>query len=353
MNFNKRWLSRLLVATVLLVLLVSCEAIGYYGQAAHGQLSILLGREKIQNLLQDHSVCDDLKTRLGYILEIRQFAESELFLPVGDNYSTFVDLQRAHVVWNVYAAAEFSVDPLSWCYPIAGCVSYRGYFSERRALDYANKLQQQGFDVYTAGVDAYSTLGWFDDSVLSTSIYRDEHRLAALIFHELAHQLAYARGDTSFNEGFATFVEHEGLRRWLLTRQQEGFYDTVMREEEQQRQFVQLVTNFRDRLEENYAREISDAHKRRTKTDLQSEMREQYQLLKARWGGSSAYDRWFSASLNNAQLSTVSSYNDLVPAFKSLLEANKNDLRSFYKRVGELAQLNQSQRDDELGEFIN
>ena len=179
-GFKVLWRSLLVAAAV--VVLVACETIGYYGQAAQGQMSLLFNRESIQELINEDSVSPEVRNKLTAVLEIRKFADDVLFLPVGDAYLSYVDLDREHVVWNVFAAPEFSIDPLNWCYPIAGCVSYRGYFSEDRATKFATKLEDEGYDVYTGGVDAYSTLGWFEDPLLSTVINRSEHQLAGLTY---------------------------------------------------------------------------------------------------------------------------------------------------------------------------
>ena len=208
-----------LILVGLSVLLISCETVSYYTQAARGQMAIVFGRQDIQHLLESDDLPTDLREKFSAVLDIRDFAAEELLLPVGDNYQTYVDLEREHVVWNVFAAPEFSTEPVNWCYPIAGCVAYRGYFSETAALKFAAEWERRGFDVYTGGVDAYSTLGWFEDSLLSTVMRRPDYQLAALIFHELAHQVAYVPGDTTFNESFATAVEREGLRRWLRSEE--------------------------------------------------------------------------------------------------------------------------------------
>jgi predicted aminopeptidase len=209
---NSRRLVKVAALLLVSLLLLACETVGYYSQAVRGQLAIVLGRQDIERLLQDETLDPLLAERFHELLSIREFAASELALPVAGNYSSYVDLGREHVVWNVFAAPEFSVDPLNWCYPIAGCVSYRGYFSKQAASRYAGQLADEGYDVYTGGVDAYSTLGWFDDSLLSTVLDRDSYQLAGLIFHELAHQVLYLPGDTTFNESFATAVERAGWR---------------------------------------------------------------------------------------------------------------------------------------------
>jgi predicted aminopeptidase len=338
-------LVKILVAIVVLTGLVACETLGYYGQAARGQLAILWNRDRISDLLADEDLPDELRQKLATVLEIRQFATDELLLPAGDSYLSYVELDRQHVVWNVFATPEFSVEPVNWCYPVAGCVSYRGYFSEHGASNFAQRLQQQGYDVYTGGVDAYSTLGWFDDPILSTVIKRQDYQLASLIFHELAHQLVYLPGDTTFNESFATAVEQEGLRRWLDQQGDGGSLDRARQEVLRRQQFVELVIDFRERFATLYRQRVAPALMRERKNALQEEMRAAYHELKASWGGIGAYDRWFANSLNNAQLSTVSSYNALVPAFERLLQDQGENLPAFYARVGELAALKQEDRD--------
>ena len=328
--------------------LISCGAIGYYSQAAQGQLSIFLGRQNIEELISSDSFPDDLKHKFKEIEKIKNFARLNLKLPVGDNYSSYVDVNRDYLVWNVFAAPEFSTKPSTWCYPFAGCVSYRGYFSRERALRYAEKLENKGFDVYTGGIAAYSTLGWFDDSITSTVINRSGNQLARLIFHELAHQVVYLPGDTTFNESFATVVENEGLRRWLLSLRQGDSIDKLKLRQVQRQQFVELVTKYRNRLSKVYEAELSDALKREKKLKLQHRMRQEYVLLAEEWGGDSGYDSWFANSLNNAQLSTVTSYNDLVPNFERLLAKSGGDLEKFYSMVSEIAALDETQRQDKL-----
>ncbi|HBQ01348.1 MAG TPA: aminopeptidase, partial [Gammaproteobacteria bacterium] len=300
------------------ILLISCETVSYYSQAARGQLEILTSREGIQGLLQDPQLPVELREQFELVLQIREFAALELQLPVADNYSTYVDLGREHVVWNVFAAPEFSTQAVNWCYPIAGCVSYRGYFSESSAEAYARKLEQEGFDVYTGGVDAYSTLGWFDDSLLSSVVNRSAHQLAGLIFHELAHLVVFAPGDTTFNESFATAVEREGIRRWARARGEQQLYLDAEQNLARQAEFVALVSQWRDQFDVLYSSDTSETEMREQKQGLQQTLRVAYEDLKESWSGYDGYDAWFARELNNAQLSTVASYNDLVPAFDRL-----------------------------------
>lgn len=343
------------VKAVLLVLLsivlVSCETVGYYSQAARGQLTIVFGREDIQRLLERQDLSAELEEKFARVMDIREFAETELGLPVGNNYSTYVDVQREHVVWNVFAAPEFSVDPVNWCYPIAGCVSYRGYFSEQSALSYATKLEEDGFDVYTGGVDAYSTLGWFEDSLLSTVLNRADYQLAGLIFHELAHQLVYLPGDTTFNESFATAVEREGVRRWLTSSDEKSNIDAALLDYDRQQQFVNLVADYRERFDSLYKLDLEAASMRSQKSQLQQALREEYDLLKQQWEGYEGYDGWFSRSLNNAQLSTVASYNDLLPFFVAVFDQSNQDFSAFYREVRRIAELPERERNELVAEI--
>lgn len=331
---------------LLSIVLVSCETVGYYSQAARGQLTIVFGREDIQRLIERPDLSEELAEKFARVMDIREFAERELGLPVGKNYSTYVDVEREHVVWNVFAAPEFSVDPVSWCYPIAGCAAYRGYFSEQPALNYAAKLEEDGFDVYTGGVDAYSTLGWFEDSLLSTVLNRVDYQLAGLIFHELAHQLVYVPGDTTFNESFATAVEREGVRRWLNESNEVSNIDAALLDYDRQQQFVDLVTDYRDRFESLYQLDLVEASMRSQKLQLQQALREEYDALKQQWQGYAGYDAWFSASLNNAQLSTVASYNDLLPFFAAIFDRSNQDFTAFYVEVSRIADLPERERDE-------
>ena len=339
---NARWSSHAAKAGLFLVLslaLISCETVGYYTQAARGHLAIVTSGQSIDQLLANRDLDSSMRAKLELVNQLREFASSELLLPVGNNYDSYVDVGREHVVWNVFAAPEFSVSAVNWCYPIAGCVAYRGYFSEAGALDFAQQTALDGLDVYTGGVDAYSTLGWFDDSLLSTVIARSDYQLAGLIFHELAHQVVYRAGDTTFNESFASTVEREGLRRWLALYGDPELLLRVDLDRERQNQFVSLVADSQEKFSELYESELSEGKMRLEKSILQEGLREDYVSLKISWEGYAGYDSWFSKSLNNAQLSTVSAYNDLVPLFNDELNAVAGDLESFYRRVEALSKL--------------
>jgi predicted aminopeptidase len=340
---NSRFRLFSIIALMMAVLLSGCETIGYYSQAASGQLYILTHRESIATLLQSSETPEALKRRLESVGQIRNFARDQLALPLGRDYSTYVDLDRPFVVWNVFAAPELSMQPLSWCYPIAGCVSYRGYFSETAANAFAETTAAEGYEVYVGGVAAYSTLGWFSDSVLNTVIQREPHQLAALIFHELAHQVVYVPGDTEFNESFATTVERIGMQLWLesaIADEQERaqLQEQAALDIQRQADFVDLVSSSVADLQEIYGGSLPDSEKRNAKAERIRQLREQYALQKSDWGGYGGYDGWFSRDLNNAQLATVETYNNMVPQFMDLFDKAGGDFSMFYKAAKELGE---------------
>lgn len=346
----------LIIVAVLLV--GGCNTLGYYRQAITGQLYILTHREPIDDLLAKPELDPDLRVRLEQVTAIRRFAAEELHLPADSMYSTYVALDRPYVVWNVFAAPEFSMRPRAWCYPVAGCVSYRGYFNEADAIRFAEALRNEGgLDVYIGGVSAYSTLGWFSDPVLSTIIRRQEHQLAALIFHELAHQVAYAPGDTEFNESFATAVEREGQRRWLEARasaaERAVVEERIEQEIRRQEQFVALVQETVRDLEKLYQSGLEPDAMRLAKSTRLDKLGADYAALKAEWGGYSGYDAWFAGGVNNAQLATVNTYNKLVGSFTALLDSVGGDLPAFYARVRELQKLGRAERHAELRALLD
>jgi len=248
----------------------------------------------------------------------------------------------------VFAAPEFSVEPKEWCFPFAGCVGYKGYFSKGGADQLAAELKSEHFDVFVGGVPAYSTLGWFDDPVLNTFIGYPDAEIARLMFHELAHQTVYVKGDSTFNESFAVTVEREGVHRWLAahgTQEQLRAFDLARARGEA---FAELVAKYRSRLAALYAETLEDGSKRMRKRELFTQMRAEYDQLKQSWGGFAGYDWWFEEPLNNAQLASVAIYTQLVPAFERILRDSGGDLQRFYVEVRRLAALPQEQRDAAL-----
>jgi predicted aminopeptidase len=344
-------MKRLAIPGTLLVALLSasgCSSVEYYAQAVGGQLDVMWRAAPIDERLHDAATPAPLREKLERVLVIRDFASRELALPDNDSYRRYADLDRPFVLWNVFAAPEFSVTPVESCFPFAGCVSYRGFYSEEAAREHADALAKEGDDVYVGGVTAYSTLGWFSDPVLSTFIQYPEPEIARIVFHELAHQVAYIKGDTVFNESFAVSVEEEGLRRWLdregTPAQRAAYADSRRRQNE----FAALVLKYRARLAEFYGRPLPPEEKREGKRRLFGEMTKEYDALKASWGGFAGFDRLLARGLNNAFLVSIASYTELVPAFRALLTRNQGDLPAFYQAVRDLAKLEKAGRDARL-----
>lgn len=337
-------MTRLAIVVALIGGLCGCADLGYYYQAVEGQMQIWHRGHPITQVIADPRTPPPIRERLSLVLRVRDFASGELALPDNGSYRKYADLERPFVVWNVFAAAEFSVAPKEWCFPIAGCVGYRGYFNEARAERFGEELRRKGLDVFVTGIPAYSTLGWFDDPVLNTVMRYPDAELARLIFHELAHQIVYVSGDTMFNESFAVAVELEGVDRWL-TRDGDATKRTAFAANERRKgDFINLVTQYRDSLRTLYASAVTDAEKRRKKTETFAAMKAQYLTLKSSWGGYSGYDRFFAEELNNAHLVPVVTYSELVPAFRELLAQNGGDFKRFYAAVREIGKLPKEQR---------
>ena len=337
--------------TLFVPALALCSDLGYYAQAIQGHVKILLARRPIEQLLAEPKITPALKERLQLVLEIRDFASRELDLPENGSYRSYADIQRAAVVTNVIAAPEFSLQPLTWCFPFAGCVSYRGYYDPRKAGLFAAALREQGYETDLYGVSAYSTLGWFDDPVLNTFIDWPEAALAGQIFHELAHQQLYVKDDSSFNEAFAEVVEAEGVKRWL-TRHGQAPAAVAVEEQERRQAFVALLLQTRHELEVLYASDQSIEVMRAEKQVVFSKLRQRYQLLRDEtWQGYSGFDRWFERPVNNARLAAVATYHDRKPSFLALLQQADGDLSRFYEAVAALAKRPRAERDEILAEL--
>jgi predicted aminopeptidase len=339
---------RLLLYAALVPLVCGCTTLRYYSQAVSGQLDLMRRAVPIDEQLARDAVPVALKLKLQAVVRIREFASRELGLPDNGSYRSYADLGRPYALWNVFAAPEFSPDPVDSCFVLAGCVSYRGYFSETDALAEGAARRAQGYDVYVGGVPAYSTLGWFDDPVLNTFIRYPEAELARLMFHELAHQLLYVASDTSFNESFAATVEQVGVERWLAQRGSDRDRAAYGRLQRMRREFVALIVKYRALLEQYYRQDLPVEVKRLGKAQRFAEMGEEYRQLKASWGGFAGYDRWFAGQPNNATLASVALYTELMPAFQALLRRTAGDLPRFYAAVEDLAKLPKEERDARL-----
>ena len=317
----------------------------YLLQSAQGHLALMSKREPISGVIDKPSTPTALRAQLTSVTAIRDFASRALQLPDNGSYRKYADIGRPYVVWNVVAAPEFSVDPKQWCFPIVGCVAYRGYFVESRARRFAAGLHAKEFDVVVGGVAAYSTLGHFDDPILSSMVSWSDVELAAIIFHELTHQLLYVPNDASFNEALATTVEEEGVRRWLQQQGRDQDLANHLSQHSRYLEVIALMNETRNHLRALYASGLPPPLMRERKREALEGLREAYSALKAQWGGHAPLDAWFAADVNNAHLASIATYFICVPGFERELQAVGGNLPAFYRRARELAKLDQRQRD--------
>lgn len=336
-------MKKTVVAIVLLLLLPACMQLDYYLSSATGHLQVISKRQSIKDLLQKKSTPEELQQRLKKISQIRDFASRRLGLPENGSYRSYVELDRPYVVWNVVATPEFSLEPLQWCFPIVGCVSYRGYFKQDDAREFANSLDSDDFDTALVGVPAYSTLNWFDDPVLSTFSDWPTPSIAKLIFHEVAHQKLYVPDDTAFNESFATAVEQIGIELWLEQEKDPEMSKNFALLTQRQRQFQQLLRQTRNELQQLYRQKRPEEQLRNGKQAIFSSMNQSYQQLRESWNGYAGYDAWFN-TLNNARFASINAYHRWVPAFRLAMQQEKNNFASFYRRCQAIAKLPGRQR---------
>jgi predicted aminopeptidase len=339
------WL-RLLALACAGVLTCGCGTVRYYAHVTHGQASLLVHRKSIARIVEDGTADPKLRARLAATQEARQFASDHLGLPRNKSYATYVDIGRPYVTWNVFAAPELSVDPVTHCFPFAGCVPYLGFFDRARAETESRRLAGQGNDTAIEGAAAYSTLGWFADPVLSSMLRWSDDELDGVIFHELSHQLIYVKDDTAFNESFASFVQEEGVRQWRAARKlPPGDAGKAAHDDA----FTSLVLDLRDRLRALYAQETDAAAKREGKQREIEAFRDRYRRLRdTLWGGDHRYDHWIDAPINNARLLPFGLYDRWVPAFARLFAEAGSDWTEFYGRVRALARLNHNEREKRL-----
>ncbi|MFY9511313.1 MAG: aminopeptidase [Rubrivivax sp.] len=344
-----RW--RGLAAVAVTAGLAGCStagSVGYYAQAVGGHLDVLQRTRPVADWLDDPATPQPLRERLQLTQRLRDFAIAELQLPDNRSYRGYADLQRSAAVWNVVAAPELSLQLKTWCFPLMGCVGYRGYFQRDNADLLATELKGQGWEAGVYGVPAYSTLGWTNwlggDPLLNTFVQWPEGELARLIFHELAHQVAYAADDTTFNESFAGAVERIGVQRWLAQHAGAAAKAEYAALEARREDFRALTQRTREQLKTLYDSPLPDDQKRQRKQALMEQMRSDYALLKTtRWNGFAGYDAWFERA-NNAALGVQAAYNELVPQFERLFERSGNNFQRFYAEVKTLAALPKAQR---------
>ncbi|TAM09237.1 MAG: aminopeptidase [Nevskiaceae bacterium] len=334
------------VAVAVAALTSACSTLGYYWQAAQGERALLAARRPLASLVADPETPPALRARLQLAEQARAFASNHLHLPRNASYTDYADLGRAYAVWNVYATPEFSVQPVQHCFPIAGCVAYRGYFHEADADAAAARWHARGDDVAVIGAPAFSTLGWFDDPVLSTMLRWGGDALAGQIFHELAHQQFYVKGDTQFNESWANFVEQEGLRQW---RVKHGTPADAGVARARSRAFTQLMLSTRAELAALYAQPLAADVMRARKQALFAQLEARYRKLRdTQWDGYAGYDAFFNRPLNNAALVPFGIYDAWVPGFRELFLQQAGSWPAFYAAVAHIGKQDKAKRDAEM-----
>ena len=327
-----------------------CESLHFYKQAALGQLSLLQKAVDVDAVVKDPDTPEALRERLETVQSILQFAEQQLDLPVGDRYQRYVGLEHDYVVWNVFVAPPLAMNSVQWCYPLVGCAPYRGYFAQADAIALAANYADKGFDTYVAGVSAYSTLGWFNDPLLSSFVYYSEPALASLLFHELAHSKVWVNNDVAFNESFASFVGLQGARHWLSGRQYETSEPWLrwQRGQTQWQRFKTFALAAKADLTSLYEGQTgSDAERMQQRQRLLAHWQSCYNDQRARLGNG-RFDRFMGAGFNNALLMSLGTYEDWVGAFAQLFMEAEQDWPQFFASVAGLATLQDYERLQQL-----
>jgi len=328
----------------LILFLSACSDIGYYWNVSRGHLALMSQRVDIDVMLEQPDLDADLRQRLLLVQQIRKYSVDRLALPESDSYSNYVQLDRPYVLQNLFAAPEFSTQLHRWCYPIVGCASYRGYYDEERLNEYVIQLKSQGFDTHIGDVSAYSTLGWFDDPVLSSFIDWPDYRLAGLLFHELTHQRVYIDDDTQFNESLAVAVQLAGTELWLKSVHKDTQMGEFKRWIEYRRRVVALIGQTREKLSQLYVTEADDATKREKKQAIFATSREAYSVIAENLGYKDGFKNWFAGELNNAKIGSVSAYNTHAPAFLAMIEALEYDFSAFFDMAQEIGAMDRTAR---------
>jgi predicted aminopeptidase len=328
----------------ILAVLAICLPLGgcYLMQAAGGQLDVLARSRPIDEVAGDPATPAGTRARLALVVEAREFAVRELGLPDGRSYRRYADLGRPFAIWSVVVTSEFSIEPRRWCFPVAGCVAYLGFFDPGDARERALRLAVQGHDVSVGGVATYSTLGHLPDPVFNTMLAWRAPRLIGTVFHELAHEQLYVADDTEFNEAYASVVAAAGIHRWYAANTSPD-YDDWQRQEAREREFTALLAATRARLRQLYASGAPPETLRTAKEREFGRLKFEYARLRARWGGYAGYDAWFDRALNNAHLAAVATYEECVPGLERELDA-AGSLPAFHERAAALGRLTRAER---------
>lgn len=336
-----RWLAAVIAASAV----TGCTSISYYAQSLEGHVKIMAARENVGKLIHNPATPEPLRAKLTSASAIRRFATDELALPENNSYRSYVDIGREAVTWAVFAAPQYSLTPRTWCFPVFGCVPYRGYFDRKSAAESADELHGEGMDVYITGVTAYSTLGWSSDPLLSTMLRQDDTYLASLVFHELAHQRVYVNDDSAFNEAFAVAVETTGVRKWLRAVGDLAGLRRYEADRKRRADFLRLLAKTRDELQQVYENPRPPEQMAAAKAATIEKLRMRYRHMRDRgWAGYRGYDAWFDAPINNAKLAATAVYGEQVPAFLRLFDLCSGDYPRFYASVQRIGGLPKSSR---------
>jgi predicted aminopeptidase len=334
------------------LVLGGCGSFGYYGQSVRGQLGVMAASRPVEDVIADPRTADKVRGQLQVLPELRRFAVEELALPETDSYRLYADVQREALVWNVVATPVDSLTPRKWCYPVLGCAAYRGYFDKRAAHDYAAALAGEGWDTAVEPIPAYSTLGWFSDPLPSTIIDWPLPDIAGLLFHELAHEALYVKGDSAFNESYATVVEKEGVRRWLISHGDAQQRGERRLQERRRLEFLRLIEQTRQRLADLYAKDAQRSESLSRKRAVFQLLQEEYAELKQAWGGYAGYDRWMNRPLNNAHLASINTYHALEPAFRRILNQLDGDMSAFHAACAEIGSTPAAERSVIMSDLL-
>ncbi|VAW94211.1 PUTATIVE ZINC PROTEASE PROTEIN [hydrothermal vent metagenome] len=350
---NKRRVIKLLLIIGSSLFIQACSSVGYYWEKIQGHTELLNKQQPIQVVIDNPLTNPDVKTLLINAQQARNFASKVLLLPDNGSYRNYVDVGRDYVVWTVVATPPYSIQPEEWCFLIVGCLSYRGYFSEQAAKEFAVTLKDKNMDVYVSGAKAYSTLGWFDDPLLSTMLYKSEAYRVGIIFHELAHQKIYVENDTAFNEAFATSVELEGVKAWFNKTENKQKFKQYLVVKKRDKDFKSLLNVARKELKILYESNKPPQQLQIGKEKIFVNLQASYKHYKKKWNNYTGYDKWMAQGLNNAHLALVATYNNWLPAFSRLFENANGDYKIFYNEVKRLTELDKMQREKKLEELMN
>lgn len=332
------------------LLFTGCTHINYYFQSASGHLSIMGQSRPVKDLLDAGKIDPTLRAKLLLSQRIRDFASQKLSLPDNDSFRSYADIGRPYVVWSVVATPAYSLKPQQWCFLVVGCLSYRGFFDQQKAIDFANRLEREGMDVAVSGVQAYSTLGWFDDPLLNTLIDDSTSRLVEVIVHELAHQVIYFEGDTAINEAFATAVGRYGVQQWHAIQADQTAMKKYRQDLERGAAFKKLLLSARSDLQHYYA---GNDKSEKGKQEIFDRLQRDYLDLKKQWNNDARYDRWMSQGLNNSHLALLATYEHYVPAFLKMIETHQGNMTAFYDQMKTWQQLSSAQRKRKLDALMS